>query len=261
MYRGACNDKSTIEDLSDLIKFSGILFVIDRGFYSAKNLEILASNDNTYIIPVPAHINVYKEVMRSLKYTDSFYYRSGKKHARIEYMLKRISETDYIYVFRDIDENEKSRFNYQHSIGLGKSGYTSERFEKYKEYFGVYVLQSNSAMTPEEIFSGYKKRLGIETFYQYLKDRGDYKDLMFQDYYKEQGFSFIMLIAGQIHQKMIEAIKLLHDNTISIRDILLMARCMKMEKRGNVWSLKNTRKKDFEIFAKLGFEPMQSALD
>lgn len=45
--------------------------------------------------------------MRSLKYTDSFYYRSGKKHARIEYMLKRISETDYIYVFRDIDENEK----------------------------------------------------------------------------------------------------------------------------------------------------------
>ena len=107
MYRGACNDKSTIEDLSDLIKFSGILFVIDRGFYSAKNLEILASNDNTYIIPVPAHINVYKEVMRSLKYTDSFYYRSGKKHARIEYMLKRISETDYIYVFRDIDENEK----------------------------------------------------------------------------------------------------------------------------------------------------------
>ena len=86
------------------------------------------------------------------------------------------SETDYIYVFRDIDENEKSRFNYQHSIGLGKSGYTSEGFEKYKEYFGVYVLQSNSAMTPEEIFSGYKKRWGIETFYQYLKNRGDYND-------------------------------------------------------------------------------------
>lgn len=261
MYRGTCNDKSTIEDLADLIKFSGILFVIDRGFYSAKNLEILASNDNTYIIPVPAHVNIYKEVMRSVKYTDSFYYRSGKKHARIEYMLKRVSETDYIYVFRDIDENEKYRFNYQHSIGLGKSGYTSEGFEKNKEYFGVYVLQSNSAMTPEYIFSGYKKRWGIETFYQYLKNRGDFNDFMFQDYYKEQGFSFIMLIAGQIHQKMIEAVKLLHDNTISIRDILLMARCMKMEKRGNIWNLKNTRKRDLEILAKLGFEPMQSAPD
>lgn len=80
-------------------------------------------------------------------------------------MLKRISETDYIYVFRDIDENEKCRYNYQHSIGLGKSGYTSEGFEKNKEYFGVYVLQSNIAMTPEDIFSGYKKCWGIETFY------------------------------------------------------------------------------------------------
>ncbi|NBI59070.1 hypothetical protein D3Z53_13595 [Lachnospiraceae bacterium] len=37
-----------------------------------------------------------------MKYTDSFYYRSGKKHARIEYMLKRISETDYIYIDRSI---------------------------------------------------------------------------------------------------------------------------------------------------------------
>lgn len=42
MYRGACNDKSTIEDLADLLGFSGILFVIDRGFYSAKNLKIFS---------------------------------------------------------------------------------------------------------------------------------------------------------------------------------------------------------------------------
>lgn len=90
MYHGACNDKSTIEDIADLIKFSGILFVIDRGFYSAKNLEILALDDNTYIIPVPAHVNTYKEVTQSVKYTDSFYYWFGKKHARIEYMPKRI---------------------------------------------------------------------------------------------------------------------------------------------------------------------------
>ena len=259
MYRGSCNDKSTIEDLADLMKFSGILFVIDRGFYSAKNLETLAANDNTYIIPVPANTDIHKETMSSLKYTGNFYYRSGKKHARIEYMSKRISETDYVYVFRDIDENEKCRYNYQHSMELGKSGYTQEGFERSKEFFGVYVLQSNGGLSPEDVFSGYKKRWGIETFYQYLKNLGDFNNLMFQDYYKEQGFSFIMLIAGQIHQKMIAAVKSLNDNTISIRDILLMARCMKMEKRGNVWSLKNTRKKDLEILSRLGFKPQLSA--
>ena len=261
MYRGSCNDKSTIEDLTDLMKFSGILFVIDRGFYSSKNLEILASNDNAYIIPVPSNTDIHKEVMQSVTYTDSFYYRAGKKHARIEYMSKRISETDYVYVFRDIDENEKCRFNYQHSMELGKSGYTQDGFEKNKEYFGVYVLQSNGGLTPEGVFTGYKKRWGIETFYQYIKNQGDFNGLMFQDYYKEQGFSFIMLIAGQIHQKMIAAVKSLDDNTISIRDVLLMARCMKMEKRGNIWTLKNTRKKDLDILSKIGFEPLQSSPD
>ncbi len=261
IFRGACNDNSTIEDLADLLRFSGILFVVDRGFYSTRNLEILSSNDNTYIIPVPAHTNIFKDAMKAIKYTDSFYYRSGKKHARIEYMERRISETDHVYVFRDIDENEKCRFNYQHSMELGKSGYTQEKFEKSKEFFGVYVLQSNGGLTAKEVFSGYKKRWGIETFYQYLKNKGNFNNLMFQDYYKEQGFSFIMLITGQIHQKMINALKSLQDNTMSVHDVLLMARCMKMERRGNIWTLKNARKRDLQILKKLGFEPIESTPD
>lgn len=255
MYRGACNDKSTIEDITDLLDFSGILFIVDRGFYSAKNLKILSSNDNAYIIPVPSHTDVFRNAMKDVRYTDSFYYRSGKKHARIEYTSHRLSDSEYVYVFRDIDENEKCRYNYQHCIELGRSGYTQEKFEQSKETFGVYVLQSNSAKPAEEIFGGYKKRWGIETLYQYLKNKADFNDLMTQDYYKEQGLSFIMLITGQIHQKMISAVKKLDNNAISVHDILLMARCMKMERRGNNWNLKNARKRDLQILKQMGFEP------
>ena len=171
------------------------------------------------------------------------------------YTSKKVSDTEYVYVFRDIDENEKCRFNYQHCIGLGKSGCTQEKFEQSRENFGVYVLQSNAPMSAEGVFGSYKKRWGIETFYQYLKNKGDFNDLMVQDYYKEQGLAFIMLITGQIHQKMISAVRLLDDNTVSVHDILLMARCMKMERRGNNWNLKNTRKRDLQILKQLGFEP------
>ena len=261
MYRGACNDKSTIEDLTDLLDFSGILFIVDRGFYSAKNLKILSSNDNTYIIPVPSHTDVFKNAMKDVRYTDSFYYRSGKKHARIEYTSRRLSDSEYVYVFRDIDENEKCRYNYQHCMELGRSGYTQEKFEQSKETFGVYVLQSNSAKPAEDIFGGYKKRWGIETLYQYLKNKADFNDLMVQDYYKEQGLSFIMLVTGQIHQKMIAAVKKLDNNAISVHDILLMARCMKMERRGNNWNLKNARRKDLQMLKQIGFEPKIMAAD
>jgi hypothetical protein len=98
---------------------------------------------------------------------------------------------------------------------------------------------------------------GIETFYQYIKNRGDFNDLKFQDYYDEQGFAFIMLVTGQIHQAMIKAQRKLDDNTTSIFDLLLKARALKLEKRGNYWQLKNTRKKDLEILEKVGFIPQE----
>ena len=166
-----------------------------------------------------------------------------------------------VYIFRDIDENEKCRYNYQHCIELGKNGYTQEKFEQFKETFGVYVLQSNAPKSAEEIFGLYKKRWGIETLYQYMKNTADFNNLMIQDYYKEQGMAFIMLVTAQIHQKMIAAVKTLGDNTMSVNDVLLMARCLKMEHRGNYWNLKNTRKRDLNILKRLGFEPKLSVWD
>ena len=123
------------------------------------------------------------------------------------------------------------------------------------------LCMRKTGISAQDVFSGYKKRWGIETFYQYLKNKGDFNDLMIQDYYEEQGLSFIMLIAGQIHQKMIAAVKSLDDNTLSVHDILLMARCMKMERRGNNWNLKNARKRDLQILKKLGFEPKAAIPD
>ena len=255
MYRGSCNDKATIPDLEEYLVYCGIEFIVDRGFYSRKNLNLLSMNGNSYIIPVPANTKVFAEAMTGRKYTSSFYYSSGRKHTRIEFWMKKISDTEKVYVYRDIDENEKCRYNYQHCIELGKAGYTPEGYEKAKEYFGVYVLQTNSKKKAEAVFTDYKKRWGIETFYQYLKNKADFNNLMMQDYYKEQGFSFIMLITGQIHQKVSEAVKLLNDNTMSISDVLLMAKFMKLELHGSNWNLKNTRKRDLQILEKMNFKP------
>ena len=121
MYRGACNDKSTIEDITELLTFSGILFVVDRGFYSAKNLKLLSANDNTYIIPVPSNTDIFRNVMKDICYTDSFYYRSGKKHARIEYMSQIISDNTYVFMSSVIlmkTKNAATTINTAWSLGV-----------------------------------------------------------------------------------------------------------------------------------------------
>lgn len=46
MYRGSCNDKATMPDLAEYLEYSGIEFVVDRGFYSRKNLKLLSVNGN-----------------------------------------------------------------------------------------------------------------------------------------------------------------------------------------------------------------------
>ena len=70
-----------------------------------------------------------------------------------------------------------------------------------------------------------------------------------------------MLITGQIHQKMITALKKLDNNAISVHDILLMIRYMKMERRGNNLNLKNVRKRDLQMLKQLGFEPKITVTD
>ena len=255
VFRGSASDVSTVEDVTSLYKLKNILFLIDRGFYSEKNLQLFSSNGNTFIIPLPAHTKLFKETMTTLQYTGEFYYRRGKKHTRVEYMEREIENGRRAVVCRDLEENDKTRYNYLRCIDEGKSGYTIENFEKNKEFFGVFVLLTNSKLSAADVFINYKKRWTIETFYQFLKNTADFNDLKIEDYYKEQGFSFIMLITGQIHHYLEEAVKKLKDNTTSVYDALTMARFMKIHLNNGDWKVCNTRAKDLERMKKMGFEP------
>mgnify|MGYP002624435089 CR=1 FL=1 len=255
VFRGSATDKSTIKDLAERFEFKKVMFIVDRGFYSEDNLKLFSDNGCSFIIPLPANTNLFKSTMASVSYTDDFYYRSGEKHARIKYMQSDAGMNRKVIVFKDVEENERTRFNYQRSIDMGRDGYTSEGLEKNKDFFGVMVLLSNSKQSPDEIFSNYKKRWSIETFYQYLKNSADFNDLKIEDYYKEQGFAFIMLITGQINHYMDLAVKKLEDSTTSIYDALTMARIMKINLSKGIWRLCNTRAKDLLRMKKMGFEP------
>ena len=255
VFRGSTVDVSTIQDIEKIYEFKNIMFIVDRGFYSDTNLKIFSKNGCTFIIPIPSNTKLFKDTIDKLKYTGDFYYRRGNKHTRIEYMEKDVTNGRKIVVCRDLEENEKTRYNYLRCIDQRKSGYTMENFEKNKDNFGVFVLLTNAKQNAEEIFKNYKKRWTIETFYQFLKNSADFNDLKIEDYYKEQGFAFIMLITGQIHHYLEIAVKKLKDNTTSIYDVLTLARFMKINLINGKWNVCNTRSKDLERIKKMGFEP------
>lgn len=260
MYRGSAHDAADLAEASRDLDIHDLLLLADRGFYSEENMRLFSSSGNSYIMPVPSNRRAFKDAMAELwskGFSRDFQWRGGRKHSRVQWRQTRLEGGDRVIVFRDVEENERCRFNYQRCIDLGRAGYTAEGLEEQKETFGVYVLRTSSKLAAPEVFSAYKRRWGIETLYQYVANVGGFENLKVEDYYKEQGMAFVMLVCGRIHARVIAAVRSLGDSTTSVRDVLLMARRLKLVRRGGSWELANARRKDLDLLARLGFEPVR----
>ena len=256
-YRGSSVDKKSVIEFLESRSFRNTKFMVDRGFYSDKVLELMSKDGNSYIIPVPSNNSQWKRIKRTLEYSSGeFVYRvNAKESARIIYYEEQLDEKTRICVFKDVDENNSKRKNYQQLMDLDEDGYTQENYEKYCDWWGVYVLQDTTGQLASTVYSDYKSRWSIETYNNYVKNDADFNDLKNQDYYCAHGFDFIMLVTGLIHSRLNEAVKTLGKKSISTFDVLIKSGHMRMVQHDDQWVLHNTRKKDIVLFELLGFTP------
>lgn len=259
-FRGSKPDKSSVLDFLANRHFTNTKFVVDKGFYSAKVLSMMSKDGNTYIIPVQSNNKHYQRIKKNLQYSSGeFIYRAGKKDsARVEYYEEEVSPGKRIIVYRDIDENNSTRKSYKMCMAQGEDGYTQERYNELCEWWGVLVIETNSKDSAQQIYEDYKGRWSVETYFNYFKNDAGFSGLKFQDYYAIKGFDFIMLIAGLIHSKLNAAVRELNMPDISTHDLLAKAGHLRLVLNGDNWLLQNTRTKDLELLAKVGFEPKVS---
>lgn len=252
IYDGGELDKVSVKDILGRFDFHDTLFIVDRGFYSGANIHAFSENGNHYIIPLAQNLKSYKAATERLSFEDRFVYEHGRKKSVIEYMQSKLPDgSGSVMVFRDVNENAVESDNYLTHLAKGLKGFSMEEYEKLRPFFGMIVLQSNLQAGPKEVYSQYKNRWQIETFYNYFKNDIDYNALGLTDYYMTQGLSFIMLIAGLIHQTMQTATK---DMPETINECLLKGRFIKAHKKHNKWQVTNVKKQYMELFAKLGID-------
>ena len=143
---------------------------------------------------------------------------------------------------------------YLANMEINPGTYTQESYEKVKDYFGVIVLETNIMNMPaKEIFSLYKKRWKIETYFNYVKNNIEYKAFHFEDYYMMQGMSFIILIEGLIYSELKKAV----DEKVkgmSVDDCLDKAAFLKISKYKNVWLFNNTISKTVKLMESLNID-------
>ena len=259
-YRGSSIDKKSAEEFLRSRSFANTKFLVDCGFYSDGILSLMSEKGNRYIIPVPKSNKEFKRIRKTLVYTSGeFIYKRGRKDsARIIYYEENINENTRMIFFKDVDENNSKRKSYKQHMEEGDATYTQEVYDKTSDWWGVYVLQTNTTEHASAVFADYKGRWGIETYNNYIKNDAGFNDLKLQDYYNAHGFDFIMLITGLIHSKLNEAVKKLGKSSISTFDILIKAGKMRMVQNDDIWELHNTRTKDIELLEQLGFTPART---
>lgn len=247
VYDGGTLDKSSVKDLFGTVEFKGVLFIVDRGFYSAENISLFSSDGNKYIIPLGENLNLYKKATEKLEFAESFVYETDKKRTCIQYYEKNIGGRRII-VFRDSLQNAIDSESYRKNIGSRK-GCTQENYECLKDFFGLIVLQTNLEKAAADVYTGYKKRWNIETFYDHLKNTLNFNAFYEQDYYKLEGMSFIMLITSMIYEEMSKATAGIKNKTLY--DCLNDARMIKIHYEKNNWVRTNMKTKIQELFSKL----------
>lgn len=259
-YRGSSVDKSSVIGVLQSRSFVDVKFVVDKGFYSTEVLSLMSTNGNTYIIPLPSSSKVFKRIKATLKFSSGeFVHVSGKTTSRVAYYEERIDSTTRVIAYMDIDENNAKRKSFRLHMAHNEDDYTEENYEKYKDWWGVYFLQTTTTESAAEVYADYKDRWSIETYNNYLKNDASFVNLKQQDYYAQHGFDFIMLITGMIHVRLRDAVQGLGKDSISTIDILSKARALKVSlDKDDVWRLVNKRTAELAEFKKMGFIPVDS---
>lgn len=256
VYCGGTLDKISVKDLIERKQLHGILFIVDKGFYSKENIDLFSKDDNHYIIPLWDNHKASKKITSTDKMEGLFVFERSKKRSTVEYHEEIINGKKVIF-YRDLSQNALESTDYLGKVESGK--YSMESYLEKKDRFGTIVLESNLDKSAEEIYKLYKRRWNIETFYDYYKNRLDVSSLHLNDYYKTQGLSFIMLVTSLIYSSFTKALKekKIKENP---QDILLNARFLKLHKnQAGKWNVENINQKHLKIFEAFGLDLSKEA--
>ena len=255
MFDGSKNDKASVKELIDDVLIEKCLYLMDRGFQCDEGKQKIASVHGTYIMPVCSLTNSYKEAMKRgpgrLK-AFTYTHREGihTEEDLVEYRIASESSGTRVIYYRNMKQAMEQKNSYLKCIKNKVEGYTDEGLEKAEMSFGVIVLETTHSGQPEDIYSLYKRRWRIETFYDYLKHQMDFNALGVQDWAKLQGLSFMMMLASLIRGACQLRLK---DNKLnmSMPDVLSISSSVKLIRRSDKWFIEVASKKERELFKSL----------
>lgn len=252
MFNGADPDKTAVEIMFSRFHFENTLFLVDRGFNTAKDKALFSQDGNTYIVPMISGRDDYEAVYEALKFDKrkSFVYDKDGYASLIYYETYTIGDAPvHYFAFLDTTRQSAERQTYIRKMTNKMKGYTQEGLLESEKDFGLFLLETNDLKkTAKEVFSDYKSRWGIETFYNYIDNELDFNALYQKDFCSMQGLGFIVQIAGMIFHDVQRGLK---EKNLSVKDTMFMLKGLKLIKERNRYVVRNENKERRKLCEKL----------
>lgn len=252
MFNGSDPDKTAIQVLFSRFSFTDTLFLVDRGFNTAKDKKLMSENGNTYIVPMISGRTDYNQVYAQLKFDKrrSFIYDKNGYSSVIRYSEYSSEDKSVRYfAFLDTTRQSAERQTYLKKMKNHEKGYTEEGLLESEKDFGLFLLETNdNNKKAVEVFTDYKARWSIETFYDYIDNDVDVNALCLQDYCEYEGLGFIIQVCGMIyHDLKAQA----DEQNLSMKDIMSLLKGIKLVKERDRYVVRNDNKERRELSDRL----------
>jgi transposase len=228
------------------------IIVGDKGFTSRLNIEIIESNDISYILPLKRNDSFvdYTDIIVGKTAMKSFF---KFKDRYIWYITKTIGDNKRVIVFLDDQLRIAEEHDYLDRIEKYPDNYSIETFHIKQSSMGTIATIDNLPdKAPKEIYQTYKSRCEIEQLFDIFKNELEADKTYMHSIESLRGWMFINHLALIAYYKiylLLQSSSLL--DKYSVNDILENLYHINMVFLGNQWKLQTISVKTEKLLRKI----------
>ena len=212
------------------------IIVVDKGFYSKTNVELLDKEKLSYIIPLKRDNTIvpYDTIANNTFKTSASFFQHEK---RMIWSKSFGIQKKKLHLFLDDSLRLKEEFDYLNRMQNKPEEYTKEKYNLARNKFGTIALLSNKMdQTSEDVYATYKSRMYIETMFDGMKNILEADHTYMQDEQTLKGWMFVNHICLQWYQDLYIELKTKElIKKISVNDYVQLLTDIKKVKINNTW--------------------------
>jgi len=229
----------------------------DKAFASKANIKELEDHALRYILPLRRDD---KRIDYSrLSSPDKTLLDGHFKHEDrwIWHYSRPAADGRTLHIYLDENLRNSEQKDYLDRIEAGKADHTLETFRECQLEMGTIALLTNTAKTPQEVYSDYKTRISVELMIDSLKNVLEADRPYMQNEQALEGWMFVNLLALKWHYALLKLLKEHKLNSkYSPADLLLHLASVRKVKINGEWHLAETTKKTKAFLEKLNILPV-----